>query len=227
MNTKLEVNADPNAVVSLQTNDMPWMPTEYSGVQEKVLERVNDPRKGRETLLMKLAPGASLPKEVLSQRVDFFVMEGSCSDGVSEYGQYTFVRNSPGTEIQISSTQGCTLYVKRREPIRSTDKERLVIDSASAQWINFPHRGAKVLHFYRDPHGIETSRIGRIYADRKLPSHNHAMGEETLIVEGRLKDEYGTYEPGAWFRMPIGVPHAPYTEAAECLMLIREGDLVW
>jgi hypothetical protein len=27
--------------------------------------------------------------------------------------------------------------------------------------------------------------------------------------------------------MPIGVPHAPYTESAGCSMLIREGDLVW
>ena len=227
MSNKVAVNADPNVVVSLQTNDMPWMPSDFPGVEEKVLECVIDPRKGRETLLMKFAPGASLPRETLKQRVDIFVMEGSCSDGIGDYGQYTFVRNSPGTEIQLSSKQGCVLYVKRREPIRPTDNERLAIDSAAVAWIDFPHRGAKVLHLYRDPHGIETSRFGRIFEDRQLPSHDHSMGEETLILEGYLKDEYATYEPGAWFRMPIGVPHAPYTETAPCLMLIREGDLVW
>jgi anti-sigma factor ChrR (cupin superfamily) len=227
MSIKPNVNADPNVVVSLQTHDMPWNSTENKGVSEKVLERVNDVRKGRETLLMKFARGASLPKETLSQRVDIFVIEGSFSDGVGEHGQHTFVRSPPGTQIQLSSSGGCTLYVKRREAIRPTDQERLVIDSATAQWADFPHRGATVLHLYRDKHGIETSRFGRVYPDRKIPSHDHAMGEETLILDGCLKDEYTTYQPGAWFRMPIGVPHAPYTESAGCTMLIREGDLVW
>jgi len=27
--------------------------------------------------------------------------------------------------------------------------------------------------------------------------------------------------------MPCGKPHAPFTEADGCMMLIREGDLVW
>jgi anti-sigma factor ChrR (cupin superfamily) len=227
MNAKPNVNADPNAVVHLQTRDMPWQPTGHDGVEEKVLERVVDARKGRETLLMKFAPGASLPAETLAHRIDLFVLDGSCSDGISEYGPHTFVRNSPGAEIRLSSREGCTLYVKRREPIRAADQERLVIDSATAEWADFPHRGATVLHLYRDKHGVETSRFGRVHPDRRIPSHDHAMGEETLVLEGCLKDEYTAYEPGAWFRMPIGVPHAPYTEASGCLMLIREGDLVW
>ena len=227
MTDKPNVNADPNAVVHLQTRDMPWQPTGHDGVDEKVLERVVDPRKGRETLLMRFAPGARLPKETLAHRIDIFVLDGSCSDGIGRYGPHTFVRNSPGAEIELSSQDGCTLYVKRREPIRRTDAERLVIDAATAEWADFPHRGATVLHLYRDKHGVETSRFGRVHPDRRIPSHDHAMGEETLVLEGCLKDEYTAYEPGAWFRMPIGVPHAPYTEASGCLMLIREGDLVW
>jgi hypothetical protein len=53
------------------------------------------------------------------------------------------------------------------------------------------------------------------------------MGEESFVLAGCLKDEYDAYGPGTWFRFPIGVPHAPYTETEGCLMLIREGDLVW
>ncbi|MDO8768277.1 MAG: cupin domain-containing protein [Burkholderiaceae bacterium] len=227
MQNKPEVNADSNAVISLQTRDMPWVPTGFVGVEEKVLERINDPRKGRETLLLKLSAGASLPKETLTQRLDIFSLEGSYTDGIEEYGKHTFVRNSPGADIALFSEKGCTLYVKRREPIRSTDNERFVVDSSTAQWMDFPHRGATVLHLYRDPHGIETSRFGRVHPERKIPSHDHAMGEETLVIDGILKDEYTIYEPGAWFRMPIGVAHAPYTEGEGCLMLIREGDLVW
>lgn len=221
------VNADATSVVNLQTRDMPWEPTGQPGVSQKVLERVHHPRMGRETLLMKLEPGASLPRERLEERLELFVIEGRCADGLGEYGRHTFVRNPAGTEVQLSSSEGCTLYVKRRVPIRPTGDERMVVDSATAEWTPFPHRGATVLHLYRDRHGIETSRIGRVHPERKIPSHDHAMGEETLMLDGWLADEYTRYEPGAWFRMPVGVPHAPFTGEPGCLMLIREGDLVW
>ena len=160
---------------------------------------------------------ASLPEEVLAQRMDIFVLEGSCTDGMADYGRHTFVRNSPGSTVRLATGVGCILYVKRREPIRKNDNERIVIDAESAQWMDFPHRGATVLHLYRDMHGIETARFGRVHPERRIPSHDHAMGEETLVLEGCLKDEYTTYVPGTWFRMPIGVPHAPYTEATAWL----------
>ena len=228
MQTRAQVNADPEQVVVLNTNEMQWEDTEHPGLQRKVLERVEDPRKGRETSLLKLAPGATLPAEVLKERLDLFVLEGGFSDGLGEYGRHTFVRNPAGTKQTLSSAEGCVLYAKWRVPIRpNKPDERMVIDAKTTPWTPFPHRGADVLHLYRDMHGIETSRFGFVHPDKKIPTHNHAIGEETLIVEGCLKDEYTAYTAGIWFRMPIGVPHAPYTETDGCLMLIREGDLVW
>lgn len=226
MTTQPQVNADPEAVVVVNTNEMPWEATDDSGVSRKLLERVNDPEKGRETALIHLDAGTSLAPESLGQRVDTFVIEGSFSDGHGSYGPRTFVRNPAGSDMTLSSEKGCTLYVKRRNPFRD-DEDRIVIDTETVEWMSFPHRGADVVHFYRDGHGIDTSRFGNVYPEKRIPSHDHAMGEETLIVEGYLKDEYGTYGPGTWFRFPIGVPHAPYTEKESCRMLIREGDLVW
>lgn len=220
-------NADPDKVVVMKTNDLSWEKTEHPGIQEKLLERVNDPRKGRETALLKMAPGTALPAQQLTERLEVFVLEGTVSDGQGTYGQHTFVRNPAGARVTLSTTDGCILYVKRRVPIPKREPERLVIDSKTAQWTPFPHRGANVLHLYRDVHGLETARFGQVLPDKKIPSHDHAMGEETFVIGGCLKDEYDAYGPGTWFRFPIGVPHAPYTEADGCLMLIREGDLVW
>jgi anti-sigma factor ChrR (cupin superfamily) len=227
MTAKAEVNADPNKVVVMDTNDMTWEPTEHKGVSRKLLERVNDPRKGRETSLLRLDPGAALPAELLTERVEIYVLEGSCSDGAGSYAAHTFVRNQPGFRLALSSSEGCVLYMKRRIPIRKTDTERLVVDGKNGNWMPFPARGSRVLQLYRDAHGVETSRIGDVYPERKIPSHDHAMGEETFVIDGCLKDEYGSYGPGVWFRFPIGVAHAPYTEQKNALMLIREGDLVW
>jgi anti-sigma factor ChrR (cupin superfamily) len=228
MQARAQVNADPDKVVMLDTNKMDWEPTEHPGVSRKVLERIVDPKKGRETSLLKFAPGASLPAEVLTTRMDVFVLDGVYSDGHGEYGQHTFIRNPAGSQHTSSSKAGCVVYVKWRVPIRPKQPdERMVIDAKTTPWTPFPHRGADVLHLYRDMHGIETSRFGFVHPHKKIPSHDHAIGEETLIIKGCLKDEYTAYTPGIWFRMPIGVAHAPYTEDDGCMMLVRDGDLVW
>jgi anti-sigma factor ChrR (cupin superfamily) len=220
------VNADPGACVVVDTNQMAWETTEHLGIARKVLEFVRDPKKGRETSLLKFSPGAAMPGEALADRLDIFVLEGTCSDGHGSYGPHTFIRTPPGTRVAPSSNEGCVIYAKWRVPIRPGG-ERLVIDAKTAQWMAFPHRGADVLHLYPNKDGIETSRIGNVHPNRQLPSHDHSIGEETFVLEGCLKDEYAAYTTGMWFRMPCGVPHAPYTESTNCKMLIREGDLVW
>ncbi len=226
MPAKQEFNADPDQLVVLHTQEMEWEDTGHPGVSLKLLERVIDPEKGRETSLLHLAAGTTLPAEELGERLDVFVIEGDYADGQGEYGPRTFVRHAAGTRVTQSTKDGCVIYAKRRNSFRDDD-ERMVIDTNAVEWTAFPHRGADVVHFYRDPHGIETARYGKIYPDKQIPSHDHAMGEESLVVDGQLMDEHGTYGPGSWFRFPIGVAHAPYTEAQDCTMLIREGDLVW
>lgn len=226
MRSAAEVNADARKVAFMDTRTMAWEGTEWPGVQRKVLEFVAHPRMGRETSILKFEPGASLPTTTWAERLDFFVLEGSCSDEHGAYGKHTFVRQPPSTTQTLRTAEGCTLYMKWRVPIKS-DSTRIVIDARTAQWGEFPHRGADVLHLYPNKDGIETGRIGHVHTNRRLPSHDHSIGEETLVLEGVLKDEYASYEAGTWFRMPCGVAHAPYTEDTRCKMLIREGDLVW
>lgn len=220
------VNAEATKVAVVDTNQVPWEPTEWPGVERKVLEFVDHPRMGRETSLLRFAPGASLPTVTLVDRMDLFVIEGECADEHGRYGEHTFVRNQPGFSHTLASTTGCVLYVKWRVPIRPGG-ERLVIDAKTATWMEFPHRGADVLHLYPNRDGIETGRIGHVHTNRRLPSHDHSIGEETFVLRGALIDEYATYGQGVWFRMPCGVAHAPYTGDERCMMLIREGDLVW
>src|SRR4051794_5466528 len=87
------VNADASQCAVMDTNTMPWEPTKLAGVSMKVLERVNDARKGRETALFKLEPGTTLPSEVLDCRQEIFVMEGSFSDENGSYGKHTWIWN--------------------------------------------------------------------------------------------------------------------------------------
>src|SRR5687768_17362473 len=107
-----QVNADPTQCAVVDTNKLPWEPTAHRGVSIKVLERVNDPVKGRETALFKLEPGTALPAETLEERLEIFVLEGSFTDGHGSYGQHTWIRNPPGFTQTLSSKEGCVFYAK-------------------------------------------------------------------------------------------------------------------
>lgn len=223
------VNDDPTKVAVVDTSALAWEPTAHAGVSMKTLERFNDSRKGRETALVRIDAGASLPEEVLDHRMEIFVVSGAYRDGHGEYSERSFIRNLPGFRHRPASATGCVIYWKRRVPIYRDEAAwpRLIVDAKTATWLEFPHRGADVLHLYRDPNGLETARIGHVHTGRRIPSHDHSIGEETFVLKGCLTDEYQPYEEGVWFRMPCGVPHAPYTGDRRCMMLIREGDMVW
>ena len=217
MRSAVEVNADANKVAFMDTRTMAWEATEWSGVQRKVLEFVNHPRMGRETSILKLEPGTSLPATTWAERLDFFVIEGSCNDEHGTYGKHTFVRQPPGTTHSLRSQEGCTLYMKWRVPIKE-DTTRIVIDALAATWMEFPHRGADVLHLYPNKDGIETGRIGHVHTNRKLPSHDHSIGEETFVIEGVLKDNLQVTKPAPGFACLVGLHMrpTPKNSAARC-----------
>ncbi len=55
MSSRAEVNANPGEFIC--TNDADLTPATHEGVDEKILERIVDPDKGRATTLMKVVPG--------------------------------------------------------------------------------------------------------------------------------------------------------------------------
>lgn len=228
MAARPEFNADCTQFALMRTGEMPWEPTPYPGVSQKLLERVNHPEKGRETVLLKLEPGSSLPTETCRERVEVFVLEGRYADEHGDYGQYTFILNPPGFTHTPSSTEGCVVYFKRRHPFRAEpETERMVVDTQKVQWLSFPQRKAEVLHIYKDPDGIDTRRFGHVFPDARLPRHGHPTGEEVLVVEGHLIDSAGAHGPGTWMRVPNTFVHEPYTAGDGCRMFIREGDNYW
>ena len=93
MRVAQNVNADSNQVAVMNTGAMTWESTDWPGISRKVLEFVNHPRMGRETALLKFAPGAALPETVLTERMDLFVVQGigrGNDNGVKGQGQNLF-----------------------------------------------------------------------------------------------------------------------------------------
>jgi anti-sigma factor ChrR (cupin superfamily) len=59
------------------------------------------------------------------------------------------------------------------------------------------------------------------YAPRSVfTAHEHALGEEFLVLEGVFSDEIGDYPPGTYVRNPPGSRHAPSSEPG-CIILVK------
>ncbi len=87
----------------------------------------------------------------------------------------------------------------------------VVADSVS--WIHSPESG--VDRIMLDRIGDEVARatsIVRYALGSVFPRHEHAKGEEFLVLEGIFSDEHGDYPAGTYVRNPPGSGHAPISE---------------
>jgi hypothetical protein len=96
----------------------------------------------------------------------------------------------------------------------------LVIPRAE-DWVRSPESGVDRLML--DRIGDEVARatsIVRYAAGSAFPRHEHAKGEEFLVLEGVFSDENGDYPAGTYVRNPPGSGHAPYS-AGGCRILVK------
>ncbi|MGE0671492.1 MAG: cupin domain-containing protein [Methylibium sp.] len=88
-------------------------------------------------------------------------------------------------------------------------------------WVDSPMPGVRRRMLERD--GDEVARATSIvqYAPgSRFPRHNHALGEEILVLEGVLTDEFGRHGAGTYLKNPAGTAHSPATEHG-CTLLVK------
>lgn len=96
-----------------------------------------------------------------------------------------------------------------------------VVNRSQAEWISSPASG--VDRIMLDRIGDEVARATSIvrYAPGSLFSrHEHAKGEEYLVLDGVFSDESGHYPVGTYVRNPPGSGHSPFSEDG-CRILVK------
>ncbi len=89
------------------------------------------------------------------------------------------------------------------------------------EWVRSPESGVDRLML--DRIGDEVARatsIVRYAPDSKFSRHEHAEGEEFLVLEGVFSDESGDYAAGSYVRNPPGSGHSPFSEGG-CRILVK------
>ena len=99
--------------------------------------------------------------------------------------------------------------------------KRCVVDSNTQPWNESP--SPLVHRRLLERNGGEVARatsVVRYGAGARFDSHTHALGEEILVLEGFLSDEFGQYGPGTYLKNPPGSAHAPFSDNG-CTLFVK------
>lgn len=172
-------------------------------------------------VLVRYRPGSRFPRHEHALGEEFLVLEGTFEDEQGQYPAGTYVRNPPGSGHAPWSDAGCVLFVKLRQ-FHPDDRERVVVDTRSAEWFPGIVKGIAVLPL----HGFGSERVSlvRWAANTWFTPHVHPGGEEIFVLDGAVEDEEGRYAAGSWLRNPPGSQHMPFSLEG-CLLYVKIGHL--
>lgn len=101
--------------------------------------------------------------------------------------------------------------------------ERVCANMHELEWEDSPAQGVQRLRLERDDDRPPIERVTTVvrFAPGSSFSQNvHEGGEEYLVLDGILSDQYGDYPAGTYGRNPKGTGHAPFSEDG-CTMLVK------
>ena len=107
------------------------------------------------------------------------------------------------------------------ERVNADFSRRVVIATDQMPWIPSPQAGVE--RRLLDRIGGEVARATSLvrYAPASaFPTHDHALGEEFLVLDGVFSDEHGDYPAGTYVRNPPRSRHSPRT-APGCTILVK------
>jgi anti-sigma factor ChrR (cupin superfamily) len=107
------------------------------------------------------------------------------------------------------------------ELVNADFSRRVVIATGEMPWIPSPQAGVERRPL--DRIGGEVARATSLvrYAPASaFPAHEHALGEEFLVLDGVFSDEHGDYPAGTYVRNPPQSRHTPRT-APGCTIFVK------
>jgi anti-sigma factor ChrR (cupin superfamily) len=213
----MEINSDYNQIVFIDTKLIPWQLTDAVGVTQRILEQANS----RSTSVLKLEAGGHMP--LLSDKLgsEIIVLEGELLNNAETYSTGTYIKLPSGSGQNLSSEQGCILFVKCGY-IQNEDRELVRIDTQHESWRQGLVEGLSVMPL--SEYGSEHTALVRWQPGTIFNSHRHWGGEEIYVLEGVFEDQFGRYPHGSWLRNPHLSQHAPFSNEG-CVILVKVGHL--
>jgi anti-sigma factor ChrR (cupin superfamily) len=216
------LNADMIQRVVIDTGAMVWQLSPSPTLWRKRLHLDGPSGAGRVTSIVRYDPGSAFPAHDHPDGEEIFVLDGVFSDQTGDYPAGAHILNPEGFRHAPFSHEGCTLFVKLRQ-YAGADRPHQRRDTGKLEWQK--RRGGMIAEmplYEQDGYDGRTSLI-QFEPGARGPKHSHPFGEEVLILEGSLEDEFGTYGVSTWIRNPVGSPHAPFSDGG-CIFFLKTGS---
>lgn len=196
----MEINADLGMRAVSDTGTLPWVASPLKGVHRRMLDR-DGGEVARATSLVRYAPGSSFSSHRHDLGEEFLVLDGVFSDETGDFGEGMYVRNPPGSGHTPSSAKGCTILVKLRQMDPADVNVVRVNTRLESLWREGRPR-ERILPLYSG-YGEYVCML-RWQAGGVFPDQRFEGGAEYFVVGGRFSDGSGSYDAGAWLRLPAG-----------------------
>ncbi len=216
----MDLHADLQQRVVLDTTTLPWCPSPLAGVERRLLDRQGE-EVGRATSVVRYAPGSRFDRHSHGGGEEILVLEGTFSDDQGDHPPGTYLRNPAGSSHAPFSAEGCLLLVKLWQ-MHPRDREPVAVPTRQRPWRPGLVEGLEVMPLHA--FGSEQVALVRWAPGTRFPAHGHPGGEEILVMSGVFEDEHGRYDAGSWLRNPPGSVHRPWSEAG-CTIWVKTGHL--
>lgn len=218
-----QLNDDLHQRAIMRTSQMDWKPSPSGTVWRKRLDLIGPAEAGRVTSVVRYEPDSVFPAHDHPDGEEILVLDGTFSDEHGHYPKGSYLLNPEGFRHAPYSKEGCVLFVKLRQ-YPGTDRRHVEIDTEGTPWQTEGEEGRAVKKLFEDPAYPERIRLTRLAAGTRIDKHEHPGGNEMLVLEGSISDEYGRYEVGDWIRSPAGSVHQPWTDDG-CVLYVKDHHL--
>ena len=104
--------------------------------------------------------------------------------------------------------------------IRALSPNYIFVHSYEGEWVPLL-RGVELKLLRQD--GGQRSYLLRMAAGSRIPPHEHALDEESLVLEGDVTINEVLCRSGDYHFAPRGKPHGWLTSEAGCVLFVRGG----
>lgn len=215
------LNMDFQQKLTIDTEQLAWLPSPAFGVRRKPLEREQQ-ESGHTTSIVKYAPDTSFSSHSHPLGEEIFVLEGVFSDEQGDYPAGSYIRNPPGSRHAPFSQDGCIIFVKLNqfdaEDLASVRVQTNISTSAGSAedgqsectlLHRFANTRTELVHYKGSAAEVQFSTEG---------------GTELLVITGALEDGQGIYPSGCWLRLPHQYPNS-FAAKAGARVLVKSGHL--
>jgi len=107
-------------------------------------------------------------------------------------------------------------------PLNGDLGHRVSVDTAAMEWSASPSGTVfrKRVHRVGPAESGQVTSVVRYAPNSTFPEHDHADGEEILVLEGVFSDQQGDWPAGTYLLNPEGFRHAPFSQPG-CVIFVK------